>query len=102
MGVLPIHNWSSESSFALLKENRILALCDCGWLQAQHGPQCQRPVSNFALSHTHKPIGREKFVRATRPGLLQLIKESLPMEHQMPLPFHEHEHLRGCGSRLGV
>src|SRR5438309_2908 len=96
MRVLTVGNRNAERGFALLKEQRITPIGDCGRFKADHDATGKNARTDFPLSHTHEPIRREKSVSASHTRLLLIESEYIRVEHEHPvaLPGHEHGHSR--------
>jgi len=100
--VLAVHDGTPEGGLALLEEFRIAPVRNRGRLETEHGPDGQRAAAEFSLCHRHPPVGGEKFVGATRPGLLHVAQEGFPMKHEGPIALGGHEHGGRSGVRLSI
>ena len=100
--VLAVHDGTPEGGFALLEKFRVASARNRGRLETEHGPDGQSAIAEFSLCHRHPPVGREQFVEAARPGLLNVNQEGFTVEHQGPIGLGGHEHGDGSRVRLSV
>src|SRR5438309_8289236 len=97
MRMLRVGNGNAESSFALLKKQRIaFTAYRCGF-KAEHDAAGENARTELSLSHGHKPVRGEESVPTSRSRLLHIENENIGMKHQHPAAFRGHEHC--CGSR---
>ncbi len=109
MGVLAVDDGLAVGGFALLEEERVVALADGAGLEGEHGAEGEFAAvavgSEVALGHGHDPVGGEEGVSSsvtTRAvGLLLGVGgEGVGVEHEAPGAALGHEH--GDGGAGGL